>query len=159
MENTVLSPILPETITAENRPIPSWLKRNCVLFAATTGNMLTDRRSHTSTFFNNGKVLVAGGFDGTVAISLVELYDPVAQTFNTTTGNMQTARAHHSATLLSNGKVLLDGGCSGTTCGTAVLTLAELYNPITNTFTTTTGGLTASRDNHTATLLGNGWEN
>jgi WD40 repeat protein len=60
---------------------------------------------------------------------------------------MTTPRRFHTATVLPNGLVLIAGGF-----GTAS---AELYNPLTRTFTPT-GSMNAARAEHTATLLPNG---
>ncbi len=40
-----------------------------------TGSMTMPRYSHTATLLNNGKVLVAGGFNGLV-LNTAEIYDP-----------------------------------------------------------------------------------
>ena len=66
-------------------------------------------------------------------------------------GNVNIKRASHTATLLANGMVLLAGGSSGG--GTAT---AELYDPITGTYTPTGGDMGAKRYQHKATLLPNG---
>jgi WD40 repeat protein len=65
---------------------------------------------------------------------------------------MTTARSGHRATLLQNGKVLIVGGTSG---ASTILASAELYDPVTGTFTSTVS-MTAARSSHTATLLPNG---
>jgi len=57
----------------------------------------------------NGKVLVAGGYNGSTLVSSAELYDPASGTW-TATGSLNTARGRHTATLLPNGKVLVAGG-------------------------------------------------
>jgi WD40 repeat protein len=67
------------------------------------------------------------------------------------TGNMGTERAGHTATLLADGKVLITGGFNNT----GNLATAEIFDPVTGTFTST-GAMTASRSLHTATLLANG---
>jgi hypothetical protein len=77
----------------------------------------------------------------------------------TTTGNMTTARDQHTATLLSSGNVLIVGGV-GKTWSQGLpsynpIANAELYDPTAGTFTAT-GGMTAARVNHTATLLSDG---
>jgi hypothetical protein len=70
---------------------------------------------------------------------------------------MTTARSSHTATLLaqgptaSNGKVLITGGSNG---GFPLAT-AELFDPVTGTFTAT-GAMSELRSEHTATLLANG---
>ena len=50
-----------------------------------TGSMTTARFEHTATLLPNGKVLIAGGINWTSAgiypLSLAELYDPSAGTF------------------------------------------------------------------------------
>jgi hypothetical protein len=56
----------------------------------------------------NGKVLVAGGFNGGF-LSSAELYDPASGTWSAT-GSLNTARTRHTAMLLPNGKVLVEGG-------------------------------------------------
>lgn len=70
------------------------------------------------------------------------------------TGYLNSARAGHTATatatLLRNGEVLTAGGYNS-----GYLSTAELYDPLTKTFTIT-GSLNTARYFHTATLLENG---
>jgi len=121
---------------------------------ATTGSMATARRFHSATILGTGKVLIAGGEDGgATAYASAELYDPSTGTFSAT-GDMTAPRVGHTATLLANGKVLITGGTSDVS--EAATASAELYDPATGTFTATTGGMTAARASHTATLLNNG---
>lgn len=113
--------------------------------------MNVDRRQHTATLLNNGKVLVTGGFSGTLGSgattnSSAELFDPVANTW-TITGSMHTPRADHAATLLNNGLVLVAGGLTTST--------AELYNPTNQTWSNT-GSLNESRFGATLLTLPNG---
>ncbi len=71
---------------------------------------------------------------------------------------MTVGRAVHTATLLGNGKVLIAGGtsCLGGNCpGNSVLATAELYDPITKTFSAT-GKMTTPRAYHVASALNNG---
>jgi len=117
-----------------------------------TGSLNTARENHTATLLTNGKVLIAGGFDGSNSASATaELYDPVAGTFSAT-GNLNTAREYQTATMLNDGKVLIVGGFDGTNSATAS---AELYDPVAGTFSPT-GSLNIARGYHTATLLSNG---
>jgi WD40 repeat protein len=61
------------------------------------------------------------------------------------TGSMTVARAAHTATLLLDGRVLIAGGGSAS---------AELYDPMSQTFTVT-GSMTLAQDARSATLLAN----
>jgi hypothetical protein len=127
-------------------------------FAPTNGNMTSPRANHMATLFDhglaltNGKVLVAGGFDGNIGLATAELFDPKSGKFTQTKGSMETARAYFTATLLdhgaalTNGKVLVAGGGVDT---------AELFDPDSETFTPT-GSMELVREHHTATLLNDG---
>ncbi len=71
------------------------------------------------------------------------------------TGNLNTARYEHTATLLPNGKVLVAGGQSSLIPPFVALNSAELYDPATETWSST-GSLVTARAKHTATLLPSG---
>ena len=119
------------------------------------GDMTTTRAGATATLLRDGRVLIAGGVDNNYALlATAELYDPSVGTFSATAGNMTSVRWSHTATLLANGKVLLAGGRSNFSPNVHSAS-AELFDPSTNTFTTT-GSMTTGRDFHTATLLPDG---
>ena len=118
-----------------------------------TGGLIQGRLNHTATLLENGKVLVAGGFNHRSNPSLlasVELYDPATGTW-TNTGQLATGRDGHTATLLPNGMVLVAGGQDSSGPSASV----ELYDPATGAWTIT-GSLNNAREFHTATLLPNG---
>ncbi len=103
-----------------------------------TGSMNVARRSATQTLLPDGRVLICGGGDGVstgtaMAIASCETFDATTGTF-TLVGTMTTPRSAHSANLLDDGTVLITGGSNG--AGTsAPTTLAEIFDPATNTFT------------------------
>jgi len=112
--------------------------------------MTTPRQAHTATLLKDGRVLIAGGFvyldpNGRSAAYLAsaELYDPSTGTFSPT-GNMATGRAGQTATLLPDGRVLIAGGSQYNESGRFTsLGSAELYDPVTGTFTTVTPNVNA----------------
>jgi hypothetical protein len=114
------------------------------------GTLVTPRNRPTATLLANGKVLIAGGQNGSTFLNTAELYDPTTATWSAT-GSMAQARIWHTATLLPNGRVLVVGGNSNGTD----LSGAELYDPNTGTWSPA-AGLGTKRRTHTATLLGNG---
>src|SRR6266436_6398683 len=98
-----------------------------------TGSLNTGRYWHTATLLPNGKVLVAGGYDGVNYLSSAELYDPATGTW-TATGSLGAARAAHTATLLPNGMVLVAGGDDSSFNR---LASAELYAPASGSWSVT----------------------
>jgi len=122
-----------------------------------TGSMNFARVAFTATLLPNGKVVVAGGRDGTdTVLSSAELYDPATGLW-TPTGSMSNRCNSHTATLLPDGRVLVAGGhpeCfSCESC--SALAGAELYDPITGTWAPT-GNMNTPRTAHTATLITGG---
>ena len=124
-----------------------------------TGHLTTLRAVHTATLLNDGTVLIAGGSSVGVLIgptarveflSSADLYNPRTGTF-TPTGTMTTPRYGHTATLLPSGKVLIVGGTPDGSSGLQ-LPSAELYDPVTKTFTAT-GTMAVGREFHKAALL------
>lgn len=125
----------------------------------TTGSLITGRTFHTATLLPSGKVLVTGGYDGINVTSWnsVELYDPTTGVWSAASSFSSVPRFSHTATLLPNGRVLVAGGFyyDGPSDLFATLNVAEIYNPATNTWTTS-GNLLEHRYDHTATLLADG---
>src|SRR5688500_8873242 len=68
---------------------------------------------------------------------------------------MNDERAAHSATLLPDGKVLIAGGFREEGTTEVAIASAEIFDPVTNTFTPTSD-MNEPRNGHTATLLPNG---
>ncbi|MEO6597314.1 MAG: kelch repeat-containing protein [Planctomycetota bacterium] len=101
-------------------------------------SMNTPRALHAAATLNDGRVLFAGGVDGTGAVTTAcEIYDPIANTF-TAVASLNGPRAGHAAATLADGRVMVAGGTITftdlTTAITGVLNTTELYNPATNTW-------------------------
>jgi Galactose oxidase, central domain/Kelch motif len=140
------------------------------------------RALHTATMLDDGSVLLAGGFNGSVAISggvlsgasgsisnSAETFDPNSLEFSCVGGfndqnlrcnqSMSAARAGHTATLLTNGpsphRVLIAGGIGAADPNAhgIALSSAEIYNPAGGGSFTPAGPMSAARAFQTATLL------
>ena len=124
------------------------------------GSMATPRAFQTATLLDNGEVLIAGG-EGNIGdpphngppLASAELYNPATNTWSSA-GNMSSARSGHTATRLSNGMVLVAGG-QGPSINSALVSSAELYDPIQNSWSDT-ASMASVRDFAAATLLTNG---
>ena len=115
-----------------------------------TGHLNVERRSHTATLLENGKVLIVGGDNQNGIVSQAEIFDPVSQ-ISALAAALITSRTDHSATRLSDGRVLVIGGRDQT----GSLQSTEIYNPLTTSFLAGPAMMRA-RSGHTATILANG---
>jgi hypothetical protein len=83
----------------------------------------------------DGRVLIAGGFDGTNFLQSAELFDPASNTFSLlpASGNteLQTARSNFVAVAMQSGKVLIAGGIDA---ARNPLSSAETFDPASETF-------------------------
>ncbi len=105
----------------------------------------------------DGKVLIAGGTDGVIQPSIVALamlFDPETETFSPT-GSMTVPRRGHSMTALPDGRILVAGGSMfdpprdgfGNPGPSTLLATAEIYDPVTGTFTPTVNMATVAGPN------------
>ena len=115
------------------------------------------RWSHTATMLGDGRVLVVGGYGASGSyVTAAYLYDPSSNSWNSA-GNTGAARVGHTATLLASGRVLVAGGigAGGAGCPTYVCANAELYDPVSNSWTSA-ASMNVGRTLSTATLLPSG---
>ena len=123
---------------------------------AFTGSLGTARHGHTATLLKTGKVLVAGGSDGSGNfLSSAELYDPATGTWSYT-ASLSISRYQCTATPLPDGRVLVAGGYTDPHPPVfGVTNTAEIFDPGSGTWSPT-GSFTKNRAWHTATLLQSG---
>lgn len=118
-----------------------------------TGSMQAQHLGQTATLLQNGQILIAGG-----ETAKAELFNPSTASF-APSGNMVASRSGHTATLLPDGRVLIsggvlnfgDGGTAPVPAGPGDAS-AEIYDPVSGTFTST-GSMSEGRAGHMATLL------
>jgi N-acetylneuraminic acid mutarotase len=103
----------------------------------------------TATLLKDGRVLVAGGDSSGTA----ELFNPATNTW-TYAASLITPRSGHTATLLNNGEVLVVGGDSST--GQGSFSTAEVYDPVSDRWSSAGTLAGGGFFGHTATLLSNG---
>jgi N-acetylneuraminic acid mutarotase len=117
-----------------------------------TGSMRTARASQTATLLSNGLVLVAGGTgDNGGALASSELYNSASGSWSST-GGLHVARVSAQSVLLSNGTVLTMGGCITNDCLSSTTRSAEIYSPISGTWTVT-GSMRTARAEFVAVVL------
>ncbi|WP_437304533.1 kelch repeat-containing protein [Sorangium sp. So ce388] len=117
--------------------------------------MLDAHDEHTATLLDGGRVLVAGGYGADdVCLASAEIFDPMTRSW-TAAEPMSTARTEHTATLLDDGRVLVAGGYETVGDRYLRLTSAEIFDPMTRSWTAAEP-MSTERSGHTATLLDDG---
>ena len=122
-----------------------------------TGMLNIQRKRQAANLLLDGTVLVEGGASESNG-QPVDQGTPTAEIYNTSgtlagtwsnhpPSDMSTGRTEHTATLLPDGTVLVCGGVSS-------ILPSDLYNPATQSFSTT-GGLLHQRQRHVSWLLTN----
>jgi N-acetylneuraminic acid mutarotase len=119
-----------------------------------TGSMNSPRMNHTATLLPSGKVLVAGGSTGAATTASAEMYDPSSGTW-TLVAPMATPRQSQGAVALSNGTVLVVGGLNDASSAVIGVGTLEVYDPTSNTWTTS-GAMVTTRQSFVLNTLGDG---
>ena len=109
--------------------------------------LISARTDHTATRLPDNRVLLIGGRDQTGSLQSTEIYNLLTTSFLAGPAMMR-ARSGHTATILANDKILVTGG--------DLFGNAEIYDPVTQSFSLVTGSLNTPRKFHSAILLQNG---
>ena len=131
------------------------------------GDLNADHWQHGATLLSDGRVLVVGGLEGVdggeMTHAMVEIYDPVTETFSVT-GSLNTDRKQPTVTSLPSGQALITGGHQysspfiyGSDWPGVCVASPELYDPSSGNFSVISviGGV-LSACGHSATLLNSG---
>lgn len=120
------------------------------LWAHLANTMAVGRTGASATRLADGRILVAGGSG--VASTAAEIFDGSTNSF-AAVGAMVTERAFHSAQRLVDGRVLLLGGVDIAGNPTAS---AEIFDPITNTFSATLEDMATPRSGFPVVRMSDG---
>ena len=112
------------------------------------------------TVLKDGRVLVTGGaiLPDFTTVDSAEIFDPDPLSFTMLSAKLSEPKWSHTGIRLADGRVLIMGGRTAqdpSTPGARVLTGADLFDPVTNTFTPT-GSLNVARRDPSAVLLDDG---
>lgn len=102
------------------------------------------------------RFLVVGGYGADqIPVAQAELYLPVTPTVGVfrPSGKMTKGRVRHAVACLPNGIILVTGGIDPTG---RILDTAEVYDPVTETFTLLATRMNSPRADHTMTVLPDG---
>jgi Galactose oxidase, central domain/Kelch motif len=125
-----------------------------------SASMRVARSRHNAVRLHDGRVLLVGGFveppagapPPTPVLEQAEVYNPDRNTW-TLVGDGLPFVSEQAMTLLPSGDVLVTGGATN---GVAATSQAELFDPATNRWRSTTWPMAKPRYGHTATLLPDG---
>jgi hypothetical protein len=108
-----------------------------------TTNMTTARYAHAAALLTDGTVLVTGGegqsiscgkdCTGYIPTNKTEIFNEAAGKF-TAAAPLSRALAYHSLTVMTTGRALADGGLGTTSVCCVVVNTAQVYTPLTLTF-------------------------
>jgi len=116
------------------------------IYETSEGNLNIARSGAGAVRLLDGRVLIAGGYNGSYLAS-AEIYDPSTGEFTLLVNQMSVARNRPSVILLENGRVLVTGGYNG-----LFLASAEYFDPVTLRFSPLPD-MNYAREGHSMTLL------
>ena len=99
------------------------------------GNLQIGRQNTAAALLHDGTILMVDGLVGVSGTMSCEIYDPSTQTSHLV-ASTSVARNYHDAITLLDGKVLVSGGRDGG-AGSNYFNVAEIYDPATDTWTST----------------------
>ncbi|XHF13486.1 kelch motif-containing protein [Archangium gephyra] len=140
------------TVRVALRPVDAYMRPGTT--QGTCVSLAEPRAAHTATLLEDGRVLLAGGFQSSsggadTTVASAELFDPVTGTV-ARVPSLETQRAFHTATRLPGGKVLLAGGEVESVEGALPVRSAQVLDVAQGTSTAVE--LKAARSQHAAAV-------
>jgi hypothetical protein len=127
-------------------------------FSGVPNPMVSPRQGAGAVLLGDGRVLIAGGYNLTPSptwLKTAEVFNPATNSFSAV-GDMSIARSVPAAAPLPGGGALVIGGFDGNTVPQNKSS-AEVFNPSTNTFSTTgIGSMSTARAGAAASQLADG---
>lgn len=121
---------------------------------STSGALSSGRFRHTATLLPDDRVLVAGGVQGSAALSSAVLFDPRQNKWSAT-DSLESGRLSASATVLPGNKVLVAGGAASGAYKATPLRSAEVFDVATGEWAEAPP-MGTRRSGHTAITLAGG---
>jgi hypothetical protein len=133
----------------------AWLYQPDTNSWVSAGEMKEARAYHSASLLPDGRVLIAGGYDGSKTHATTELFDPKQPAASAWSAGpaLPGERMSHAAVTLTDGQILLAGGDGS---WPDILSSFVIYKPSTNSFQSPAFGLSKGRATIAATLLLNG---
>ena len=122
-------------------------------YPSTGTGLAANRFGHVAAMLASGKILIAGGNDGSAALKSAEIYDPAANTSTALTATLSVAREFAGAAEMPNNYTLIAGGDSN---GSTPLGTADLYDPQAQAFYASSATLGTARTQLAAVQLNDG---
>lgn len=123
------------------------------VFTAGPETVFAHGQGARATTLADGRVLITGGNAGGAN---AEIFNPATGVFTSAGSMVVQPREYHSATLMTDGRVLIAGGFSDIEGDRLTISSAEIYDPVTDTFSLLGSLLDQDRAAHGAVLLQSG---
>src|SRR5438445_606207 len=117
-----------------------------------TGNLSAARPGASAALLQNGSVLITGGDPGSGPVASADLFNSDGSV-SPLAAPMNNPRSNHISATLQDGRVLVAGG---TVSGGGATNSAEIYDPVSGTWTSIAGGMVEARSGAAAALLQDG---
>src|SRR2546426_827184 len=117
-----------------------------------TGNLSAARPGASAALLQNGSVLITGGDPGSGPVASADLFNSDGSV-SPLAAPMNNPRSNHISATLQDGRVLVAGG---TVSGGGATNSAEIFDPVSGTWTSIAGGMVEARSAAAAALLQDG---